>query len=129
MSNHQQQADDVLSPIIALDLAMGSPFRRSIDGRELASLFHELTNPPPFPKSILDLASMVTRAPLHGMHPSAHGACTSVHHPSSDPAAATCRTHRQHHPTNDDRSAMPNTTHSSRAGQQSAITAPPHRRP
>ncbi|KAL5980866.1 hypothetical protein ACLOJK_028786 [Asimina triloba] len=37
---------------------------------------------------------------------SAHGASTSVHHPSSDPdlsqiqpAAATSRTHRQHHPT------------------------------
>ncbi|KAL5999308.1 hypothetical protein ACLOJK_040759 [Asimina triloba] len=39
-SNHQQQADDVLSPIIASDPATGSPFRRSIDGRELASLFH-----------------------------------------------------------------------------------------
>ncbi|KAL6000866.1 hypothetical protein ACLOJK_006593 [Asimina triloba] len=31
-----------------------------------SSLFHELTNPPPFPKSILDLASMVTRAPSRG---------------------------------------------------------------
>ncbi|KAL6002629.1 hypothetical protein ACLOJK_022848, partial [Asimina triloba] len=37
-----------------------------------SSLFHELTNPPPFPKSILDLASMVTRAPSHGTHLSAH---------------------------------------------------------
>ncbi|KAL5979103.1 hypothetical protein ACLOJK_019000 [Asimina triloba] len=33
-----------------------------------SSLFHELANPPPFPKSILDLASMVTRAPSHGTH-------------------------------------------------------------
>ncbi|KAL6008707.1 hypothetical protein ACLOJK_021933 [Asimina triloba] len=57
------------------------------------------------------------------------------HPPSETHHAAVFVSVRRHpapassHPTNGDRSAMPNTTHSSRAGQQSAITAPPHRRP
>ncbi|KAL5978896.1 hypothetical protein ACLOJK_018791 [Asimina triloba] len=50
----------------------GSPSILHASGEQpSSSLFHELTNPLPFPKSILDLASMVTRAPSHGRHPSA----------------------------------------------------------
>ncbi|KAL6000774.1 hypothetical protein ACLOJK_006500 [Asimina triloba] len=88
-SNHQQQADDVLSPIITSDPVTGSPFRRSIDGRELASLFHGDGN-----EQRLYQPSSRPRAAIMLALPSAHEPAASpiaIDQASSSPFAARAK--------------------------------------